>query len=617
MSAFMNSHQPADRTRSPKGGTSSFHVRKICGDDASPVDVVFVHGLTGNQVRTWDQPRSTWELLTRRFRIRDESADIWPAKLQRARVWLAGYPAPLLEVFHRGKAQRALQEEGDEAQAVLQRQIPGDKPIIFVAHSLGGLLVKALLCSSSRRRADAKREGCHPIIEKTAGVMFLATPHAGSDRVRIHRWIPALVRVVIAGLWAAVGMLVEPSWFSAPIMLIGSKAFTFHDLVFEVLPVLMGLAAIRLLLPSRHVKLLDPASPELRVLQKEFRQLLRDRPEDALPIAIKAMYESRPTRHWGISLGILVSWSSADPGVQDCTPEEIPANHVDICKRWAVENCGIRDELQRLIDHATSGKTTSVLRRPLTALLKTGDNLNENTPMNESTRQLLLALIEAGQFEGIPAENGRRQEAEQLMRIWLRYMIQREFLRLAEWELKMAAHSPFDLDRYVRAIWWQSQLTRVPGILTAHALNEKQHWPGANGKWPTLISFYRSLRTIEHVRNFENEKLPELLFNAYTQLNDAQKQPDTRPDKTGVTRWLLFRMECVARLAGAALDFVGKHESKGPEPPDVTAAREKMREHFSMAYERLVSSLAAAKQTSPRQDSGRQSLRVVVRDSTP
>jgi hypothetical protein len=58
----------------------------------------------------------------------------------------------------------------------LERERPLRRPIIFVAHSLGGIMVKEVL-----RRAETSREqSIHDIILSTAAVIFLGTPHRGS-----------------------------------------------------------------------------------------------------------------------------------------------------------------------------------------------------------------------------------------------------------------------------------------------------------------------------------------------------------------------------------------------------------------------------------------------------
>ncbi|KAL4746391.1 hypothetical protein BDW72DRAFT_197748 [Aspergillus terricola var. indicus] len=59
-----------------------------------------------------------------------------------------------------------------------QRQKWPSRPIIFVAHSLGGILVKDTLKQSQDAQYKPKLQS---IYEHTYGVIFLGTPHRGSD----------------------------------------------------------------------------------------------------------------------------------------------------------------------------------------------------------------------------------------------------------------------------------------------------------------------------------------------------------------------------------------------------------------------------------------------------
>ena len=53
------------------------------------------------------------------------------------------------------------------------------RPILFVAHSLGGIVVKELLRRS--KTSQSPGQTCQSVFESTVGIMFFGTPHAGSD----------------------------------------------------------------------------------------------------------------------------------------------------------------------------------------------------------------------------------------------------------------------------------------------------------------------------------------------------------------------------------------------------------------------------------------------------
>ena len=63
--------------------------------------------------------------------------------------------------------------------------IEQDRPIIFVCHSLGGLVIKQALCICHERESHGGDEGdSDKIIRNTVGIIFLGTPHRGSDAAK-------------------------------------------------------------------------------------------------------------------------------------------------------------------------------------------------------------------------------------------------------------------------------------------------------------------------------------------------------------------------------------------------------------------------------------------------
>lgn len=67
-----------------------------------------------------------------------------------------------------------------ELSANRRRQKATERPIIFIAHSLGGLVVKRALIYSEEIRGF-KTEHLRSIFVSTYGILFLGTPHRGSD----------------------------------------------------------------------------------------------------------------------------------------------------------------------------------------------------------------------------------------------------------------------------------------------------------------------------------------------------------------------------------------------------------------------------------------------------
>ena len=66
----------------------------------------------------------------------------------------------------------------------------GERPLIFVTHSMGGLLVKEAI----RTAQNFNKQG---IIEKTKGIVFLSTPHTGSHLANLIDNIGVLARPTV------------------------------------------------------------------------------------------------------------------------------------------------------------------------------------------------------------------------------------------------------------------------------------------------------------------------------------------------------------------------------------------------------------------------------------
>ena len=67
------------------------------------------------------------------------------------------------------------------------------RPLIFVAHSLGGLLVKQTLIESSKQARDGRNRNLH---EKCHAVIFFGTPHRGSGDASMGRIIAGIATLL-------------------------------------------------------------------------------------------------------------------------------------------------------------------------------------------------------------------------------------------------------------------------------------------------------------------------------------------------------------------------------------------------------------------------------------
>ncbi|MCJ1255882.1 Kinesin light chain 3 [Lignoscripta atroalba] len=130
------------------------------------VDLVAVHGLNGSPTETWRHPK------TKAFWLQD----FLPLDVIGARVFSFGYNADVafgnttahIDDISRDLLSSLVDKREDDNE---QR-----RPIIFIAHSLGGIVVKRALFQA-RIETQYKSIG-----ESTVGIVFLGTPHRGSEK---------------------------------------------------------------------------------------------------------------------------------------------------------------------------------------------------------------------------------------------------------------------------------------------------------------------------------------------------------------------------------------------------------------------------------------------------
>ncbi|OBT65046.1 hypothetical protein VE03_05181, partial [Pseudogymnoascus sp. 23342-1-I1] len=132
------------------------------------IDICFVHGLTGNGDSTWTASKQSlpWPTM------------LLPPKLPRARLLTWGYDAYVVRVSVTSK--NRLIDHANNLLIDLTNDrascSASGRPIIFVAHSLGGLVCKEAILSS---RNNPEPHLCD-VFKHTTGIIFMGTPHRGS-----------------------------------------------------------------------------------------------------------------------------------------------------------------------------------------------------------------------------------------------------------------------------------------------------------------------------------------------------------------------------------------------------------------------------------------------------
>ncbi|KAI0517817.1 hypothetical protein F5B22DRAFT_645521 [Xylaria bambusicola] len=140
------------------------------------VDIILVHGLNGEPQKTWTAKNGVfWP------------ADLLPASLRdaRANVLVYGYNADVYSKKHGSNpSDNFIYMHAQTLVTSLTHyrkdELTSSNPIIWVCHSLGGILVKRALLYSNDLRTS-QHEDYRSIYVSTYGLVFLGTPHTGSD----------------------------------------------------------------------------------------------------------------------------------------------------------------------------------------------------------------------------------------------------------------------------------------------------------------------------------------------------------------------------------------------------------------------------------------------------
>ncbi|KAL2289344.1 hypothetical protein FJTKL_02347 [Diaporthe vaccinii] len=174
-------------------------------------NIVLVHGLFGGPWKTWAakvrSPRSAL-ISAKNPASSASSVDspanpqhipskhvFWPESLlptaaENVKVYSFGYDADV-ERFMSSAGLNTVHQHGrnlfNELSALRRTQIP----TIIVAHSLGGLVVKEALNQAAHSAQEEERD----VVSNTRGIIFLGTPHSGSNSASYGRVAYSLTKV--------------------------------------------------------------------------------------------------------------------------------------------------------------------------------------------------------------------------------------------------------------------------------------------------------------------------------------------------------------------------------------------------------------------------------------
>jgi hypothetical protein len=248
-----------------------------CDDSQRVADVVFVHGLDGDAKSTWhpnDNPNAFWPEW-----VGEDCPNLG--------VWSLDYEASALG--WKGHAM-PLDERATEVLAVFDTDEIGKRPVVFVVHSLGGLLIKRVL----KNAWESENPHWKQLVSATKGIVFLATPHSGAN---IANWVKYL----------------------------GEK--------------------LLLLRINVVVEDLQAHDPELRRLNTWYRNKVA---KGELRVRTEVYYEKQATK--GL---LVVDETSSNPGIAGVEPIPLDADHVSICKPASKESVLYR-RIRRFIEDSVA-----------------------------------------------------------------------------------------------------------------------------------------------------------------------------------------------------------------------------------------------------------------------
>ena len=228
-------------------------------------DIVFVHGVGGSSHSTW---RHGKEGKPGHF--------FWPEELGRdlphCGIWCAGYPAGFTAL---GKQGMIIEKRAGNLSQKLANAGLGVRPLFFVTHSMGGLIVKHLIVDSLILPGDDRKR----IVSQIHGIVFCGTPHRGSgfsDAARVFG--------ILGG---------------------GSQA---------------------------HVDEMRSNADQLDLLHDKFVEWQRQNPISILSFAENRKLSLTRWLFFATDYGVVVPRASANPGIQGCDIFDSDDDHLTLVK---------------------------------------------------------------------------------------------------------------------------------------------------------------------------------------------------------------------------------------------------------------------------------------------
>ncbi|EFR04153.1 SesB protein [Nannizzia gypsea CBS 118893] len=274
--------QPMPSSQDPSPSLFPDGVKVLHECPNAVVDICFIHGLSGNRDSTWTALGQSipWPKM------------LLPSALSGAHILTYGYDSKIVN-----KSKPSLNRLGDHAKNLLndltmERTACNSlsRPLIFVAHSLGGLICKEAILLSRNNPEDYLQN----IFNTTKGIVFMGTPHKGA--------------------WLA-------DWSKIPVSALGFVGST-NKYLLEVL---------------------ETDNQLLENIQVRFWEMIRGLRESGRPFRVTCFFEELPLGR----LGQIVSKESAC--LDGYNYFSIHADHTNMVKFGSDQDTGFKRLLAELI----------------------------------------------------------------------------------------------------------------------------------------------------------------------------------------------------------------------------------------------------------------------------
>ncbi|XMA11951.1 hypothetical protein WAI453_004742 [Rhynchosporium graminicola] len=211
-----------------------------------PVDIIAIHGITGDAYTTWTDEETSY------FWLRDSLPKEFPG----ARIFSFGYRSKVAFTLDTGDFESLAEDLLEDVYDTRISEEDKRRPLIFVCHSMGGIVVKKALniCHIEPRYTR--------ILSAVESILFLATPHGGAKPAEFAATVSRLGNLPIASRFigrSRTDLLKSLSRNSKPLHTI-SKEFRHHTTGIQIFSFIEG----ALTLPLKDL-LVDKSSGSMGV----------------------------------------------------------------------------------------------------------------------------------------------------------------------------------------------------------------------------------------------------------------------------------------------------------------------------------------------------------------